>query len=301
LFRRAARRGIGVALVYHRVAPEVSEPYQIVPTLQLAHFRRQMELLREVGDVLPLDELLANDRAERPRFAVTFDDDLATHAKFALPALRELGIRATFFLSGRCLHRLPPYWWELLEADIAVDGLPAVCARLGARASTPADLAAQCEGTPLVERIHQDFARRSDSKRCRARLLEGAQLGPDEIRALASAGMDLGFHTLAHELLPSLPDPRVEEALREGREELQDASGQRLELLAYPHGKTDSRVSRLARGAGYRAAFTGTGRAIGARSGRFALSRWEPPQDGVEGFVEGLARCVSRAPVELSA
>ena len=81
-----------------------------------------MEALLALGDVVPLDELIVDRRSERPRFALTFDDDYASHVRHVLPVLRELEVPGTFFLSGRSLHGLGPYWWEVLEAGMRRDG-----------------------------------------------------------------------------------------------------------------------------------------------------------------------------------
>ena len=47
--------------------------------------------------------------------AVTFDDDLRSHVDYALPTLRQLGVPAAFFLSGRALHGQNVYWFQQLE------------------------------------------------------------------------------------------------------------------------------------------------------------------------------------------
>jgi peptidoglycan/xylan/chitin deacetylase (PgdA/CDA1 family) len=293
LFRGAAARGLGLALVYHRVGPEAASRSEIVPTLPLDAFRQQLLWLREVGEIVPLAELTsASARGAKPRFALSFDDDYLSHVEHALPVLRELGLPATFFLSGRCLHGLGPYWWERLEQAIAQQGLAAVCARLGLSATDPVELAAECERTGRIEVEALELLPRGGDP-------GDSSAGLDEtgILALATAGMDIGFHTLEHPLLVGLGQEALEGALSKGRGELSEVVGRRLDRLAYPHGKADLVAARAVRRTAFQAAYTGLGRPVSATSDPFLLARWEPPQRGSAGFLEGLAACLMRSPV----
>ena len=260
----AAARGRALALVYHRVRPEPAQPHEIVPCVPVEQLRAQLGALRRLGDIVPLDRLLDPGRAGRPRFALTFDDDYRTHARYVLPVLRQLGLPATFFLSGRSLHGLGPYWWEVLEEQLRADGPQRVAGALDLAAADPAAIARACEEDPA--RQHRLEAGAGD---------DGHQLRPGEIAELAEAGMTIGFHTVAHAVLPLLGPGDRRQALRHGRDRLQDACGQQLAMLAYPHGRADVATAADARAAGYRAAWTGAGSAVSGRSDRWRLARWE--------------------------
>jgi peptidoglycan/xylan/chitin deacetylase (PgdA/CDA1 family) len=93
--------------------------------------------------------------------------------------------------------------------------------------------------------------------------------------ALAAAGMTIGFHTVRHPVLPRLAPPDRHRALTEGRERLQDITGQSMTVFAYPHGRTDAPTAADTRAVGYESAWTGAGRAVGRRSDRWRLGRWE--------------------------
>jgi peptidoglycan/xylan/chitin deacetylase (PgdA/CDA1 family) len=262
--RLAAQGGRALALVYHRVRPQPVRTYEVVPCVPVEQFRRHVETLLAIGDIVPVDELIIDRRSRRPRFALTFDDDYATHFRHVLPVLRRLGVPATFFLSGRALHGLGPYWWEVLEAWIRHDGPMQVAKALDVSRGEPQAIATACEEDPA--RQHRLEAEGVDT---------GDQLRPGEIAALAGAGMTIGFHTVTHPVLPRLAPRDRYMALTDGRELLQDLTGQRLAILAYPHGRADAVTSAEARAVGYESAWTGAGRAVTRRSDRWRLGRWE--------------------------
>jgi peptidoglycan/xylan/chitin deacetylase (PgdA/CDA1 family) len=262
--RLAAGRGYALALVYHRVRPEPLREYEIVPCVPVRQFREHVEALLTMGDIVPAGELITSQRSRRPRFALTFDDDYATHFSYVLPVLRELNVPATFFLSGRALHGLGPYWWEVLESRLRHEGPERVATLLDLSHAEPRAIAAACEEDPA--RQHDLEAAGADTD---------GQLCPEDIAALGAAGMTIGFHTVTHPVLPQLAPEDRHRALTEGREPLQDLTGQRLTALAYPHGRADAVTAADARAAGYQAAWTGAGTAVSHRSDRWLLGRWE--------------------------
>jgi peptidoglycan/xylan/chitin deacetylase (PgdA/CDA1 family) len=283
--RLAAARGHGLVLVYHRVN-EGRGPDTVVPSVSPAVLRRQVEALMEVGRVVPLAELVeARGRPGALRFSLTFDDDYASHVREVLPTLTALRVPATFFLSGRTLHGLGPYWWESLEEVVKVRGLEEAARLIGVPPyGGVAGLALACERDPRRQQLAQRATEAS------ARHLSGG-----DIRALADAGMTIGFHTLHHPVLTRLPEADVGPALTVGRAELEQASGQRLRFFAYPHGKADGGTAWHVHRAGYAAAWTGQPRPVRRGDPLHLLGRWEPGSLGVDAFLAKIAVRLNRA------
>jgi peptidoglycan/xylan/chitin deacetylase (PgdA/CDA1 family) len=284
--RAAAARGNGLALLYHRVtADDAAPPGDLVPSISRRLLRHQLEALGEVGELVPLERLhtAAVDR-RRPRFGLSFDDDYPSHAERVLPILQALGITGTFFLSGRSLQHLGPYWFESLERLLAEQGLGHARRLLGVDAATGADLAARCERSPRLQRLVTTAVD-----------LSPRHLRPPQITQLAEAGMAVGFHTLHHRRLVDLDGEGLRQALVDGRAALEAAVGRHIDLLAYPHGKADTRVAAAARAAGYRMAWTGWPRPARAADDPFLLGRWEPGPLETDAFVAALAVRVNRA------
>jgi peptidoglycan/xylan/chitin deacetylase (PgdA/CDA1 family) len=273
--RVAAIRGHSLVILYHRILPHGVGQAGIVPTVTPELFIRQIQTLGEIGRIVSLDELLQGSRiGTAPRFALTFDDDYASHVQWVLPALRRLGIPGTFFLSGRTLHGVGAYWFEALEQLIVARGLRQVGALLGMTHANGEALAAACEMDPHLQRI---VVRESNDV--------SAHLREHDIEALVQAGMTIGFHTLDHSVLPELADADLDDAVVRGRDKLAAVVGSPLVLFAYPHGRTDGRVTRKLREAGYIAAWTGRPRPMRPGEDRYLLGRWEPGPVTVDDFV----------------
>jgi peptidoglycan/xylan/chitin deacetylase (PgdA/CDA1 family) len=78
----------------------------------------------------------------------------------------------------------------------------------------------------------------------------------DELRDVASAGIDIQSHSRTHADLPTLDGPALDHELAGSRAALSDLLERDVEYLAYPFGHYDPHVRAAARRAGYRAAFT---------------------------------------------
>jgi len=285
--RFAAARGRSLVLLYHRVVPDGMPPRAIVPTVPSSVFREHLHALLSVGRVVPLRQLLHQGPLadEAPRFSITFDDDRAEYVGTVLPELQALGVTATFFLSGRALHNLPPYWWTFVEHSIHAHGVEGTSRALGLDARTPLDLALALERSLAAHRLVD-----------RLPVPDESQLTATDIRSLAEAGMEIGFHTLHHPLLSSLAGRELEMALGMGRQELAAAAGNRVDILAYPYGRATSKVAESAERAGYAAAFVAGGRPIAQWSDRFLLARWEPGTLSAADMTAEIALRLLRAP-----
>jgi peptidoglycan/xylan/chitin deacetylase (PgdA/CDA1 family) len=78
----------------------------------------------------------------------------------------------------------------------------------------------------------------------------------DEVRAMASEGIDFGSHSAVHADLTSLGPAECEDDLRRSRDLLEDLLGRRIGSLAYPRGRHDAAVREAAQRAGYRSAYS---------------------------------------------
>jgi peptidoglycan/xylan/chitin deacetylase (PgdA/CDA1 family) len=256
----------GLVLVYHRVGGEGgNEDLEILPAVAQTEFERQLHHLRRHYRVVAAGSVVeaASSRRRGRRFpvAITFDDDLASHARDAFPALRQAGLEATFFLCGASLHRPHSFWWEdlqrVIDERLLVDGLPHLLSAdirpaLDRRPRAILDLAGSI--------VRLDPGPRQDVADALQALVGTPSadrgLRASDARNLVEAGDTVGFHTRRHDALTGLTDAELEDALRRGRDELAAATGARLDIIAYPHGKADARVAAASRKAGFVCGFT---------------------------------------------
>lgn len=282
--RSGAVRARAAVLLWHRIRPEGPQLHEVVRSVASDMFAAQLDVLDEIGEVVPLSDLEATRRSTRPRFALTFDDDDAGHVEYTLPILRERQFTATFFLSGRWREARGPYWWELLERRVRDDGLDVVAAAHGhPEAPDVPSLAAALTGTSEARQLA------ATSGTAGTEPMSAAQAG-----TLVTAGMEIGFHTIDHPSLPTLADQELAAAVSDGRDELADELRTTITRFAYPHGHVDDRVSDVVRAGNYRSAWTTSKRTVARGEDRMRLGRWDLSRLDATAFrlalVRGLAR-----------
>ncbi|MFL5779723.1 MAG: polysaccharide deacetylase family protein [Thermoleophilaceae bacterium] len=213
-------------------------------------------------------------RGEPFPVAVTFDDDLLSHVEEALPALRDAGAPATFFLNASSLNGPHSFWWQRLQRAV----------ERGAGWPPPA---AGARGVREAGQRIEELAPPARDELAEALLAEAGPdpadsgLRADGVRRLAEAGHGIGFHTRRHHRLTQLHGADLERELTDGRAELESLTGTPIDAIAYPHGRADARVAAAARAAGYRIGFTTHAEAVTERSDPLLLGRVEAPYDSV--------------------
>jgi len=91
----------------------------------------------------------------------------------------------------------------------------------------------------------------------------------EQVLSLNNDGISFGSHTCTHPHLLELSEEQVRHELVSSKECLEDRLGEKVQLLAYPHGHSNLEIQHLAEDAGYEAACG----IRGGRSSRFNLWR----------------------------
>jgi peptidoglycan/xylan/chitin deacetylase (PgdA/CDA1 family) len=281
---RAARTYVAGARIhvlgYHRVVDRLDFDGAVNPSLCITTdtFRQQMEQLRERFVILPLSYVVRAVAGEisipHDAAAVTFDDGYRDVLLRADPILRELAIPATVFVptgfadaagAARLLphDRLYAGAWAAKKSGRGFDGLgDSETALLFAHAERvlatkgPAgvveDLIAATSAATLARIIDTLEARFGAPP-----LDDGAQVvAPDEVRALADRGWEIGGHTVGHVVLTHESPAEQRRQLVSSKRALESWSGRPCRFFAYCNGyHSPSLVSELRR-AGYEGAVT---------------------------------------------
>jgi len=78
----------------------------------------------------------------------------------------------------------------------------------------------------------------------------------DQLRDMAAHGISIQSHTCTHPDLTVLPDDAVLRELRDSAGQIEEMVGSPADCVAYPYGKVNPRICRLAQEAGYRSGWT---------------------------------------------
>jgi peptidoglycan/xylan/chitin deacetylase (PgdA/CDA1 family) len=301
---RAGGAKRGVALLYHEVVDDgAAARRSLGAAVDVALLARHVGFVARRFDVVPATDFAAAVAARR-RFgriplAITFDDDLESHASLATPVLRRHGVNGTFFLCGASLSEPRTFWWEYLAA--AVQRGWSVSETVGERfaAQLREHGADQDPGraASLLQRLGRSSRLELDHRLESLGVQpEGQPLRADGVAAIASSGSEIGFHTREHLALTELTDDELDVALEYGRSDLERVVGAPVRSFAYPYGAVDDRVKGAARRAGYSAAFSVDDAAATASDDRMRLPRIEPRPEPDGRFELRIARALAGRP-----
>lgn len=279
-------------ITYHHIAGhDPSYPYdQGVADAAPAQFRRQMEMLARHGTPIGIDELVrALEGASLPKnpVMVTFDDGYRSCHDIALPILRAVGMRATFFIPSGYVSERKLFWWEriaLLLAQARVD-------KVSLTYPKPIDLEPK---NPKSHRLLTDVIKDTPNldvqqfldslcaalgvewnSEIEAQHAENVLMSWDQIRALSRAGMDVESHTRWHRVLQTLSDDELKNELTGSREDLEAQLGRPVRAVAYPVGRRVSHIDRI------RKAVVAAGYKVGVSNASGATRIWPAPVAGM--------------------
>lgn len=275
-------------LIFHRVLPFADPLFPLEPDVR--RFATVMEHIRRWFQVLPLDQaarLLHSGNLPERAAAITFDDGYADNATQALPVLRHLGVRATFFIAsgfldgGRmwndtvieAVRRTRHAQLDLRAVGLGLHPLPTLQAR---RQAIDALLGQLKYRTP--EQRQAGVAQVLEA--ADAVLPSNLMLRSEQLRRLRDQGMQIGAHTVSHPILESLSDAQAQWEIQHGKDTLENLLDLPVSLFAYPNGKpgTDfsARHVEMVRQAGFGAAVTTQRGAATPGSDLLLLPRYTP-------------------------
>ncbi len=191
-----ARRRLGI-LMYHAV---VDTPLPVPDWCFLAagEFRRQLEVVRSIADVVPLDAVrdgALDMPGDRPLVAITFDDGFMNTGTIALPHLEALEMPATVYLTTGLLGTRDTPWFSRLHHALS---------RTERRRITWGGQRLELDGP-------SDRERASRTLQARLKSLPGPQLASEVRRLVAQLGIDPDLP-----IAPDSPHAMLDRAMLEG-------------------------------------------------------------------------------------
>ncbi|MBL8483669.1 MAG: polysaccharide deacetylase family protein [Rhodocyclaceae bacterium] len=299
-------------LINHRVLPAADPLIPGEPDARL--FEARVRMLRDTCNLLSLTEALdrlAEGSLPERAAVVTFDDGYADNHDIAMPILHKLGVPATFFIATGFLGGGIMFNDQVVEAvrgaqeavlDLAWLGLGKVPV-----AGLDAKRAAIERILPIVKYLPFDARREAGQRLAREAGVKypvDLMMTHEQVRAMHRGGMEMGGHTRNHPILAGLDTEAARAEIENGKADVEDVLGRRIDLFAYPNGKpgVDYTVvhAALARAAGYRCALSTATGSVGAGADLYQLARFMPWGPGPWRYQAQIAGNLLREP-ELSA
>lgn len=256
-----------VILAYHNVIPEgKAAGGDRSLHLPLKQFERQVNLVSETHEVVPLSRILEQPPADevKPRAAITFDDGYRGALTAGLKVLARHGLPATFFVCPG-LVGARGLWWDELAPEGA-EGIPA-----GFRERALVDARGVADE---VYRLAESWglSRRSQPEHA------GLATEDELRRAAAFPGATFGSHTWSHPSLDQLDDSELHGELARSLRWLEERFGEvTVPWLSLPYGRSAPVIHRVARDLGYVRGLRITGGLARPKEGEWTLARVNVP------------------------
>ncbi len=241
---------------YHRVVPALSEDYPFNEELVSANpqqFRRELQYYARNFDVLSVSELVAclqkpGSLPARPAI-ITFDDGYADNAEYALPLLKEAGIRACFFICTGMVGTWNVPWYEQFVCCLKLSNTQVIPSPFGE--GDPSYRVDEANLRSSIQRFRQNLRRVSwaEIQEClhflrattgvdpQTQLRQPLFMSWQAVDTLIRAGMEIGGHTRTHPILSRVEDPETLSAEIAGcRLDIQRQLGYNAISFSYPVG-----------------------------------------------------------------
>jgi peptidoglycan/xylan/chitin deacetylase (PgdA/CDA1 family) len=267
---------------YHYIRECFDAKYPSIFGMTPDDFRKQLVLLKNQGDFIEPNTLVANLKEvldpKDNHFLITIDDGLKEQCENALPILEELNIPALFFVNSinhmekkvSLAHQIHLVR-SVISSDVLFENLVKDTNRkLSQREIQQAHqfyrfdnnqsaelkyfLNVLLDSTAQEKFIRRIFTTNFDEKE----VLEKLYMGTDEIQQLIKRGY-IGSHTHTHLPLGIYDEKIILYEMETTKKYLENLGGTTIDCVAYPYGTKEAatqEVGRLAKQVGYKIGFT---------------------------------------------
>lgn len=294
-----------VVLMYHRVADEVCDPWELAVSPE--NFGSQLAMLKRDREVIPLAEFAALLRkgALPPRAtAITFDDGYACNGQVAAQILQRYRLPATFFITTGAVGLEREYWWDELATLVVETQAPCrKTIQLGPLSvevdfgAPPVTHDAVKEWRWYVSPVHPRLIRYMEIWKLMRPLPEAEQrvaldalwracgrsaaardthrvMTFEEVRKLSHSELfAVEPHTVTHPALGGCSEEIQMREITGSRDWCESLSSSPPKIFAYPYGDLTALTTRLVREAGFLMACSTQQRAVHARCNPFSVPR----------------------------
>lgn len=260
-------RGKLLILTFHRVLPEELRRQYPLPGLAVTPEELRWILSAlvphfQVGAVTAATRRMKSDPSGRPVLGISFDDGQWDNLAYAAPVLRDLGVRATFYVPTDYIGSTTLLWhdkaafaWQQAVPATRRDILHGT--GLATRISATAPVAAFLEALKTLDPASRESIVERLAATSNADAIEWARLMTwAETAELQRMGHEIGSHSCSHALLPQLDHDGQRREMEVSMDAIAQAIGERPVSMCYPNGSYDARSVEIAAALGYENAVT---------------------------------------------
>jgi peptidoglycan/xylan/chitin deacetylase (PgdA/CDA1 family) len=286
-------------LTFHRVMSEPHPIYFDWPTI--AEFKQKIKWLKSYTTVLPLHDALDAiflNQSSGHFGAITFDDGYKDNFQNALPALREEGIKATFFVATDYLENRILFDDLVTRALVETKALNISCPQLNLESLDLSNSLIKRHNTDRIletlkylaptlrDQIAREIAEELGLKDWSHQMMDAS-----DIVALKAAGMEIGSHSHNHLIPQTVSNDVFKTDLQTSIKILENLLQVKPRFFAFPNGVKEKDFNEIhmliVKDLGFEAAFSTDSGIISPESNRYCLRRSAPwPTNRFRMFIE---------------
>ncbi|MDT8383054.1 MAG: polysaccharide deacetylase family protein [Gammaproteobacteria bacterium] len=287
-------------LLYHRVLEREDSLMPSEPCVK--RFEQQMKWVKRFYNVLDLEDAvkrLVDDNLPSRALCITFDDGYRDNFQNAAPILEKHGLTATFFIATGFLNG------GIMWNDVVIESLRRTSkTRLdltdyGLGFINIPDQRNECLNEILKAIKYLSFDARERLVEELPTILgvpkpDGLMMKDEEVRILHQKGMGIGAHTVHHPILSKIDAPQARQEIENGKDYLENITGDKIRLFAYPNGKPGQDYHaehiEMMKEIGFDAAVSTAWGTASQQSDIYQLPRFTPWDNSIPKFLLRLAK-----------
>lgn len=288
-----------IVLGYHRVADGSWDPLQL--QVQSVNFIQQLEVLRELREVISLTELVQRHaKGERlDKYAVlTFDDGYADFADTVVPIAKRSSSPVTVFVASGSTGQ--SFWWEELATLLGRCGEGDISLSLSVGASEVMTFSQLEQAESRAQAVNAIAARLSaadpgaiDSVLAQLRSWAGpVDFSPRDGRPMSAEALtevaqvplvEVGAHTVSHCFLERLTPAEQRREITQSKRDLERLCSRPVSVFSYPNGSHTTEAVKILRELDFSCACASADGVFSPRTDPYKIPRiWAPDLPGNE-------------------
>ncbi len=258
---RKAGQHIVTVLSLHRINPEKDACWQSVSPQNFEKLLQYVSKYYEVCFFCDISNLIIKKNT-RPLLVLSFDDGYADFMEYALPLLQKYELKANHNLVYNCLEYQQTIWTQHFNQifNHLYQQKTATIIEWNAKNYPLSDyknwyriyqqVFAAAMQTPAYERGEQVNWLLKQFKL--VPLQEKMMSWQDAKSCLATGWVEIGSHTLSHDILPTVDNPeKLQAEIMQSKALLIQNLGVEINILALPNGQNNPQIIKYAQEAGY--------------------------------------------------